>query len=70
MAEDVTSIIKESIDAVLQNQQYNHFKVRHCQDCWTGCVSSRSLLTDSTSAGWSVDIHLPRNLHQTVGRAE
>jgi len=27
VAEDVTSIIKESIDAVLQNQQYNHFKV-------------------------------------------
>lgn len=28
VAEDVTSIIKESIDAVLQNQQYNHFKVQ------------------------------------------
>ena len=28
VAEDVTSIIKESIDAVLQNQPYSHLKVR------------------------------------------
>lgn len=33
----MTSIIKDSIDAVLQNQQYNHFKVattsRHALFC-------------------------------------
>lgn len=29
MADDVSNIIKESIDAVLQNQQYNENKVRN-----------------------------------------
>ena len=29
VADDVSNIIKESIDAVLQNQQYNENKVRN-----------------------------------------
>ncbi|DBA73702.1 hypothetical protein WJX82_003892 [Trebouxia sp. C0006] len=39
VAEDVTSIIKESIDAVLQNQQYNHFKVgQWTSTCLETCI--------------------------------
>lgn len=30
VADDVSNIIKESIDAVLQNQQYSETKVRTC----------------------------------------
>lgn len=63
VAEDVTSIIKESIDVVLQNQQYNHCKVLvKKQSCGqTGCL--RTILC----AGWSVDLKLSGDLHQAFG---
>lgn len=43
VAEDVTSIIKESIDTVLQNQQYNHFKVATAYEtlCFVICIIVR-----------------------------
>ena len=64
VAEDVTSIIKESIDAVLQNQQYNHFKVG-CQPVLEPVLSQQIVAEDARAAGRSVDVHLPRNLYQT-----
>ena len=64
VAEDVTSIIKESIDAVLQTQQYNHFKVRS-KPVLELVLSQKIVAENATAAGRSVDVHLPRNLYQT-----
>ena len=57
VAEDVTSITKESIDAVLQSQQFDHRKVS--DDLATALFQQSTSLQDlDVSAGWSVDIHL------------
>lgn len=70
VAEDVTSIIKDSIDAVLQNQQYNHFKVATTAGkCYVVLPSSLEAKF-CAYAGWSVDLHVSGDLHQAISRPE
>ena len=55
VADDVSNIIKESIDAVVQNQQYHHAKVRffdHVNMKLTNeCVFVRGKLQPAPSVG-------------------
>jgi hypothetical protein len=53
VADDVSNIIKESVDAVLQNQQYNEVKVRgrcHVQKAFSMLLTAKAALHRLRSA--------------------